>query len=124
MRLINFLTFPHSHAPSPVYNKFVENYRFCILGQPDKLPVPIILIMERSTSYQDEVKGTGIANILPDPNPDKPQPKRTWLVREIPNPKFQIPNEEVSCGHILNAFGEEHTAAFLILKSWEKIFGL
>jgi hypothetical protein len=62
-----------------------------------------------------------IVNSVPDPNPDKPQPKRTWLVREIPNPKFQIPNEDVSCGHILNAFGEEHTdqkIVYRILKRW------
>jgi hypothetical protein len=24
-------------------------------------------------------------------SPDKPEPKRTWLVREIPNPKSQTP---------------------------------
>jgi hypothetical protein len=38
--------------------------------------------------------------------------------------KFQIPNNGVSFGQILNAFGEEHTAAFLSLKSWGEIFGL
>jgi hypothetical protein len=38
--------------------------------------------------------------------------------------KFQIPNEEVSCGQILNTFGEEHTKTFLIFKSWGKFFGL
>jgi hypothetical protein len=43
----------------------------------------------------------------PVPNPDKPQPKRNWLVREIPNSKSQIPNNGVSFGQILNAFGEE-----------------
>jgi hypothetical protein len=30
--------------------------------------------------------------------------------------KFQIPNNGVSFGQVLNAFGEEHTAAFLSLK--------
>jgi hypothetical protein len=65
-----------------------------------------------------------MTNNIPDHNPDKPEPKRNWLVREIPNPKFQIPNEEVSCGQILNAFGEEHTKTFLIFKSWGKFFGL
>jgi hypothetical protein len=34
------------------------------------------------------------------------------------NSKAQIPNKGVSFGQILNAFGEEHTAAFLSLKSW------
>jgi hypothetical protein len=56
-----------------------------------------------------------------------PQPGQAGTKKDLAcpgNSKFQIPNEEVSCGHILNAFGEEHTAAFLILKSWRKIFGL
>jgi hypothetical protein len=53
-------------------------------------------------------------------SPDKPQPKRTWLVREIPNPKFQIPNEEGSFGQILNAFGEGHKVAFF---KFEKLGG-
>jgi hypothetical protein len=34
-----------------------------------------------------------IKNNLPDHNPDKPEPKRNWLVREIPNSKSQIPNK-------------------------------
>jgi hypothetical protein len=55
-------------------------------------------------------------------NPDKPEPKRNWLVREIPNPKFQT--KRCPADKILTAFGEQHTAAFLILKSWGKIFGL
>jgi hypothetical protein len=37
-------------------------------------------------------------------------------VREIPNSKSQITNKGVSFGQILNAFGEEHTAAFLGFK--------
>jgi hypothetical protein len=35
------------------------------------------------------------------------------LVREITNYKSQITNKGVSFGQILNAFGEEHTAALL-----------
>jgi hypothetical protein len=31
---------------------------------------------------------------------------------QIPNPKLQITNKEVSCGQILNASGVEHKAAF------------
>jgi hypothetical protein len=44
--------------------------------------------------------------------------------KQIPNPKLQITNKEVSCGQILNASGEEHTKTFLIFKSWGKFFGL
>jgi len=58
------------------------------------------------------------------PNPDKPDPKRTWLVREIPNSKSQITNEEVSFGYILNAFGEDQTATFLSFKKLRKKFDL
>ena len=65
---------------------------------------------------------TNMTNNIPDYSPDKPEPKRNWLVREIPNPKFQIPNEEVSFGQILNAFGEEHTTTFLILRLVKKYF--
>jgi hypothetical protein len=50
---------------------------------------------------------------------EKPEQKKPGLSR-----KLQIPNERVSFGHILNAFGEEHTTTFLILKNWGKFFGL
>jgi len=33
-------------------------------------------------------------------SPNMPEPKRTKLVREIPNPKSQIPNNGVSFGQI------------------------
>jgi hypothetical protein len=42
-----------------------------------------------------------MAHKLPDHNPAKPQPKRTWLAG-----KFQIPNKDVYFGRISNAFGE------------------
>ena len=41
-------------------------------------------------------------------NPDKPEPKRNWLVREITNYKSQITNKEEPFGQILYAFGDEH----------------
>jgi hypothetical protein len=58
-------------------------------------------------------KGTGLSGKLQITN-----------YKQITIPKLQITNKEVSCGQILNAFGEEHTTTFLILKSWEKFFGL
>jgi hypothetical protein len=65
-----------------------------------------------------------LKNKIPDPNPDKPEPKRNPACPEIPNPKSQIPNQVEPFGQTSNAFGEEHTAVFLILKIWGKIFGL
>jgi hypothetical protein len=37
---------------------------------------------------------------------------KSGTVPSFPNPKSQIPNKEVSFGQFLNAFGEEHTAAY------------
>jgi hypothetical protein len=45
---------------------------------------------------------------MPDHNPDKPEPKRNWLVREITNYKIQITNK--------------YTAAFLSFKKLREIF--
>jgi hypothetical protein len=35
---------------------------------------------------------------------------------QVPYHKLQIPNKGVSCGQILNAFGEAHTAAFFLFR--------
>jgi hypothetical protein len=46
--------------------------------------------------YKKGARKENARNNLPDPNPDKPEPKRTWLVREITNYKSQITNKPQS----------------------------
>jgi len=46
------------------------------------------------TSPESCCGGYAFAENSPDHSLDKPEPKRNWLVREIPNPKSQITKQK------------------------------